>query len=564
MNTALLHAGLFCAVLSPLFAQGTIFSNLGRDYGRSMVISPLGIAATSHALASSAAAQILARGGSAADAAIAANAVLSVVEPMKNGPGGDVFVLYWQAATGKLSGLTGSGPAPRGLTPAFLAQKGIKTMPQEGIQSFTVPGAVDGWAKIHERFGKLPWRDLFTAAIAYAEKGFPVTEAIGESWLQADNLKKIRAYPESVRVFLPDGQPPRQGQVFRNPDMARMLQILAENGRDAYYKGEIAAAILKTSRAMGGTMTAEDLAAHSAEWVEPVSVDYRGWKVYELPPNSQGIAALEMLNIMETVPATPLGAASTTEMHKRIEAMKLAYSDIRRHVGDPRDYAAPIARLLSKDYARQRTKLIDPDRANADVPPGQMVGSDTTYLTIVDREGNIASWIQSVYSEFGSGVTAEGMGFILQNRGGGFTLEAGHPNVLAGGKRPFHTIIPAFMERGDLHIGFGIMGGANQPLAHAQFVSNFVDYGMNLQAALEAPRFTKRNAGGNDIAIEVRVPATTLQQLSAKGHEISIRRPYTQEMGRGQAILHDSKTGLNFAASDPRADGAATPEPVVR
>ncbi|MEY4939514.1 MAG: gamma-glutamyltransferase, partial [Verrucomicrobiota bacterium] len=333
---------------------------------------------------------------------------------------------------------------------------------------------------------------------------------------------------------------------------------------DAYYRGEIAAAILKTSRAMGGTMTPEDLGGYSAEWVEPVSVDYRGWRVYELPPNSQGIAALEMLNIMETSPATPLGALSAVEMHKRIEAMKLAYADIRRHVGEPKTYAAPVARLLSKDYARQRATLINPERANADVPPGQPVGSDTTYLTVVDRDGNMASWIQSGYSEFASGVTVEGMGFLLQNRGGGFTLEPNHPNVLAGGKRPFHTIIPAFMERGDQVIGFGIMGGANQPLAHAQFVSNFVDYGMNIQAALEAPRFTKRNAGGNDVSIEMRVPAATLQQLSAKGHEISIRRPYTQEMGRGQAILHDAKTGVNYAASDPRADGAATPEPIVR
>lgn len=563
MKTPLCCIGLFLSATA-LFAQGNVYSVLGRNYGRSMVITKQGIAATSNALASQAAAEILARGGSAADAAIAANAVLAVVEPMKDGLGGDLFALYWESASGKLTGINASGPAPRALTPEFLAQKGVKTMPQSGIHSFTVPGAVDGWAKVHQRFGKLPWKDLFAAAIAYADQGFPVTEVTDESWVLSENLKKAREFPETVRVFLPGSKPPREGEIFRNPDIARALRLIADQGPDAFYKGEIAAAILKTSQKLGGTMTADDLAAFSSEWVDPVSIDYHGWRVCELPPNTQGIAALEMLNIMETVPPTPLGAASAPEMHKRIEAMKLAYSDVRRYSADPRDYKAPVGGLLSKDYARKRAALIDPKHANPDVPEGQPIGSDTVYLTIVDRDGNIASWIESVYSEFGSGVTAEGMGFILQNRGGGFTLEPKHPNVLAGGKRPFHTIIPAFMERGDLHIGFGIMGGANQPLAHAQFVSNFVDYGMNIQAALEAPRFTKKNAGGNDIAIEGRVPAATLQQLSERGHEISIRRNFTQEMGRGQAILHDSKTGVNYAASDPRADGAATPEPIVK
>ena len=564
MNAAVRWVGLWCAVVTPLLGQAGGFSDFGRNYGRSMVISKQGIAATSHALASAAAAQILAKGGSAADAAIAANAVLAVVEPMKNGLGGDLFMLYWEAASGKLSGLNASGPAPRELSPGFLAKKGVTAMPQEGIHIFTVPGAVDGWGKVHERFGKLPWKDLFASAIAYAEQGFPVTEAISESWNEAENVAKVRKYPESARVFLPGGKPAKQGDFFRNPDMARALRLVADEGRNAIYKGAIAAAILKTSQALGGTMTAEDLAAFSSEWVQPISVDYRGWRVYELPPNSQGMAALEMLNIMEVTPPTPLGAFSADEMHKRIEAMKLSYADVRRYAGDPRSYEAPLARLLSKDYARQRAALIDPKKAKADVAAGQAVGSDTTYLTMVDKDGNIASWIQSLYAEFGSGVTVEGMGFLLQNRGGWFTLEAGHPNVLAGGKRPFHTIIPAFMERGEQHIGFGIMGGANQPLAHAQFVSNLVDYGMNIQAAIEAPRFTKRNSTGNDVSIEVRTPAATLQQLSARGHQISIRREYTQEMGRGQAILHDSKTGLNYGASDPRADGAATPEPIAR
>jgi gamma-glutamyltranspeptidase/glutathione hydrolase len=529
-----------------------------------MTISRQGIVATSQILASQAGAQTLARGGSAVDAAIAANAVLGVVEPMMNGIGGDCFAIYWDAKSGKLTGLNASGPAPRGLSPELLAKLGVKTMPTAGIHSVTVPGAVDGWARMHQRFGKLPWKELFQPAIAYAEQGFPVTEVIHEAWDGPAEARKLKAQADTARIFLPDGKPPEVGTIFRNPEMAAALRILAEKGRDAFYKGEIAAAILKTSQRLQGTMTAEDLASFSSEWVEPISIDYHGWRVYELPPNGQGMAALEMLNIMETAPASPLGALSAPEMHKRIEAMKLAYADLRRYDADPRTYDVPVAALLSKPYAKKRAALIDPAKANCDVPAGQPVASDTTYLTVVDRDGNIASWIQSLSGSFGSGITVEGMGFELHNRGAGFTLDPKSPNVLAGGKRPFHTIIPAFLEHGDLHIGFGIMGGPNQPLAHAQFVSNIVDYGMNVQQAMEEARVTKRNSTGCDISIESRVPLGTLQQLSERGHQIAIRRPYTQEMGRGQAILHDSKTGVNYAASDPRTDGAAVPEPIVK
>jgi gamma-glutamyltranspeptidase/glutathione hydrolase len=559
MTTVVRFVALLVLAMVPLSVP--VFGQ-GRNYGRSQVITQQGIAATSQTLASQAAVQILARGGTAVDAAITANAVLAVVEPMKNGLGGDLFAIYYDAKTGKLQGLNASGPAPRALTPEFLARQGVKTMPQQGIHSFTVPGAVDGWAKMHQRYGKLPWKDLFEAAIAYAENGFPVSEAIQESWADPATHPRIKENPEAMRVFLASGKATQEGDVFRNPGMARAFRLVAEKGPDTMYKGELAAAILKTSQNLGGTMTAEDLAAFSSEWVQPISIDYRGWRVYELPPNGQGMAALEMLNLMETAPPSLLGVFSPIEMHKRIEAMKLAYADVHRYDADPHTYDVPVAQLLSKEYARKRAALIDPKKASCEVPAGQPVGGDTTYLTIVDKDGNMASWIQSVYAEFGSGVTVEGMGFLLQNRGAGFTLEPRHPNVLAGGKRPFHTIIPAFMERGDMHIGFGIMGGANQPLAHAQFVSNIVDYGMNLQAALEAPRFTKRNSTGCDVSIEVRVPASTLQQLSERGHQIAIRREYTQLMGRGQAILHNSKTGTNYAASDPRADGAAVPEPI--
>jgi len=557
MTNFLRIAGLSLFVLSTLHAQAQ-----GRNYGRSMVISQQGIAATSQVLASQTGAQILARGGSAVDAAIASNAVLGVTEPLMTGLGGDLFVIYWDAKTGKLTGLNASGPAPKNLSPEFLTKQGIKRMPGDGIHSVTVPGAVDGWYKMHQRYGKLPWKDLFQAAIAFAEQGYPVHEGMVEIWSNPGNVRGLKGNDESARVFLPDGKAPKIGQVFKNPDMARAFRLIADKGPSAFYKGEIAAAIVKTSQRLGGTMTAEDLASFSSEWVEPVSIDYRGWKVYELPPNTQGFAALEMLNIMETKPPAPEGAFSAPEMHERIEAMKLAYSDVHKYSADPRNYDAPVAQLLTKEYARKRAALIDPKRANCGVEAGDPMGSNTTYLTVVDKDGNIASWIQSVFGYFGSHVTVDGMGFVLQNRGGGFTLDPSSPDVLAGGKRPFHTIIPAFMERGDEHIGFGIMGGAVQPLAHAQFVSNLVDYGMNLQEAMEAPRFSKNNAPGCDVSIEFRVPATTLQQLSERGHQIRIVREYVEAMGRGQAILHDSKTGTNFGASDPRADGAAIPEPI--
>ena len=565
MKTGWQAAGLALFTLLALQAQDGNENRtlgVGRNYGRSVVISQGGIAATSQVLASQAGAQILGRGGSAVDAAIAANLVLTVTEPLMTSIGGDLFVMYWDSKAGKLTGLNSSGPAPKGLSPEFLAKQGIKRMPQEGIHSVTVPGAVRGWYAIHEKFGKLPWKELFQPAIYFAEQGYPVHEGIAEVWNGAGLIRALEGNAESKRVFLPGGKAPRTGQVFKDPDLGHALRLIADQGPDAFYKGEIAQAILKTSQHLGGTMTADDLAAFAPEWVQPLSINYRGWNVYEMPPNGQGMAALEMLNIMETKPPTALGPFSPVEMHKRIEAMKLAYSDVHRYDADPRTYDVPTAQLLSKEYARKRAALIDPNRANCKVENGDPIGSNTTYLTVVDKDGNIASWIQSIYGSFGSKVTVEGMGFQLQNRGGGFTLEEHHPNVLAGGKRPFHTIIPAFMEKGDQHVGFGIMGGAVQPLAHAQFVSNFVDYGMNIQEALESPRFAKGNASGCEVSIESRVPEQTIQQLSERGHIIQLRREYVEPMGRGQAILHDSKTGTNYAASDPRADGAAVPEPI--
>jgi len=528
-----------------------------RSYGRSMVVTPYGIVATSYVQASQAGARVLEQGGSAIDAGIAANAVLGVAEPMMNGIGGDLFAIYWEAKTGKLYGINASGWAPRALTIEHLRQKGITRMPQTGIDSVTVPGAVDGWAKLHDRFGKLPWKQLFAPAIFYARNGVAVPEIIHGYW---EGAAPTLTDPESQRVYLRNGKAPAVGEVFFNPDLAETLTTLASEGRDAFYKGTIAQGILKTSAELGGTMTADDLAGFSAEWVEPVSVTYRGWKVYELPPNGDGIAALEMLNIMEQSQPSPDGPASAAELHTRIEAMKLAYADVKAYNGDPRFSTIPVAQLLSKDFSAKRARLIDPARANCEVAPGALSGSDTTYLSVIDREGNILSLIQSNYEAFGSGITVRGMGFALQDRGGLFSLDPKSPNVLAGRKRPFHTIIPAFMEHGTQHIGFGIMGGMNQPLAHAQFVSNVVDYRMNIQAALEEPRFTVSGRLGCNIVIESRVPAESLQKLREMGHVLEVREQYSTAMGRGQAVLNDSDAKIHFGASDPRADGAAVPE----
>ncbi len=529
-----------------------------RSYGRSVVATQYGIVATSQVIASQAGARVLEQGGSAIDAAIAANAVLNVTEPTSNGMGGDLFAIYWDAKTGSLYGLNASGWAPKALTIDHLHEKGVTAMPQEGIDSVTVPGVVDGWAKLHDRWGRLPWRGLFQPAIFYAKNGFPVAEII-HAWWDGDH-DGLLSNAESRRVFLPGGKVPEAGQLFRNPDVAHALTLVADEGEAAFYKGAIAQAILRTSDDLGGTMSADDLASYSAEWVEPVSTTYRDWTVYELPPNGDGIAALEMLNIMERFKPDAAGAHSSGELHTRIEAMKLAYADVKAYDGDPRFSKIPVDQLLSKTYAAKRAALIDPAHANCSVAPGALGASDTTYFSVVDRDGNILSIIQSNYNNFGSNVTVQGMGFALQNRGGLFSLDPKSPNALAGRKRPFHTIIPAFMQRGDQHIGFGIMGGLNQPLAHAQFVSNVVDYNMNIQAALEEPRFTDRQQLACKIVIESRVTPATIDALTRMGHVLQVHSGYTAAMGRGQAVLHDSSTGINYGASDPRADGAAIPE----
>ncbi|MFZ0520405.1 MAG: gamma-glutamyltransferase [Candidatus Acidiferrales bacterium] len=532
-----------------------------RTQGRSMVMSRLGVVAAENPLAAQAGASVLAHGGNAIDAAIATNAVMGAVEPMMNGIGGDLFAIVYDAKTGKLYGLNASGWAPAGLSIEFLKSKGIARMPQQGIQSVTVPGAVDGWSKLLARFGTKKFSELLAPAIYYAREGFPVPEWDAAYWANAvDLLKQDRI---AAATYLPDGHAPRVGEIFRNPDLAHSLELIASGGREAFYSGEIAKSIVAFSSGLGGTMTAEDLANYSSEWVEPISTTYHGWTVYELPPNGQGIAALEMLNIMERFSLAHFGRNSTDALHAMIEAKKLAYADMYRYVADPQFSQVPVQGMLSKEYAERRAKLIDMAKANCDVLPGEPempTRGDTTYLTVTDSDGNMVSLIQSNYAEFGSGLVADGTGFALQDRGGLFSLDPDSPNKLAGHKRPLHTIIPGFISNGQERIAFGIMGGFNQAQAHAQFVSNVVDFGMNIQEAMEAARFSKRTFAGCDVDVEDRVPAVVREELAKRGHQIVLRGAYSAAMGGGQAVRRDISSGVNYGASDPRKDGEAIPE----
>ncbi len=523
-----------------------------RNQSRSIVFSRYGVISTSHALATQAGVRVLERGGSAVDAAIAANAVLSVVEPMMCGPGGDLFLIHRSGRTGKLEGLNASGWAPRGLSAEWLRAQGHQAMPASGIHSVTIPGAVAGWHAAHQRLGKLPWSSLFEDAIALAEQGHPVHEVIASLW----DSPRLKESAEAARVFLPA---PAAGRIHRNPALARTLRLIAQDGPAAFYLGAIAQAIVEASRKHGGRIEAKDLAEFQPEWVEPISTTYRGWRVWELPPNGQGLAALLMLNIMEQFPAPAAGPLSAEALHWKIESMKLAYADLLAFNADPRHARVPLGGLLSKDYARQRAAEIDPRRARCDARHGQPRESDTTYLAAADAEGNIVSWIQSIRAAWGSGISPENTGFLLQNRGSDFVLTPGHPNELKPRKRSFHTIIPGFLEKDGVAMAFGIMGGANQPLAHAQFVSNLADYGMNPQAALEAARFTKAGPQGCDVQLEGRVPAAAVEALRSMGHLVELRLDYSMNMGRGAVAGIDPKTGARFAAADPRGDGHAAP-----
>jgi gamma-glutamyltranspeptidase/glutathione hydrolase len=530
--------------------------------GRSMVVSKLGIVSTPQFLASQAGAHVLEEGGNAVDAAIAANAVMGVVQPYVNGIGGDLFAIYYDAKTRKLYGLNSSGWTPKALTIDALKAKGIDEVNPIGVETIDIPGAVAGWDALHTRFGTLPFSKLLAPAIYYASNGFPLAERNARYWI-AKRLLDQPGYKETY-VIWPTA--PKPGDLFKNPALANSLRQIAAHGRDAFYNGPMTETMVKFLNAQGGLHTLEDFRDFQPEWVEPVSTTYRGWTVYELPPNGQGIAALSMLNIVELFPMAQYGHNSVDALHVMIEAKKLAYADMYKYVGDPRFTPVPVKELISKDLAAKRAKLVDMNKASCEVVPSDIEaeldkhGNSTIYLSVIDKEGNIVSLIQSNYAGYGTGMVAPGLGFSFQNRGALFQFTPGLPNSLAGHKRPLHTIIPAFMEKGDIRIGFGIMGGWNQAQAHAQFVSNIVDFGMNVQAALEQPRFTKETFGGCDVQMEETVPADIRAGLTQRGHEIKLLEPFSFTVGQGAAVVRDTTRAVNFAAGDPRSDGAAIPE----
>ena len=558
------HKTQFMLVLiAGILASGMTRENAmaqDRGQGRSMVISQTGIVATESPLASKAGAAILERGGNAVDAAIAAHAVMTVVAPMWNGIGGDLFAIVYDAKSGKYYGLNASGWAPAAQSVERLRQKGLREMPMHGIEPVTVPGSVDGWQKLLDRFGKKKMNEVLAPAIQVAQDGYPVTEWIAQHF--ASSVDLLRDSDAAAHTFLISDRAPRVGEILRNPDLAWSLQQIAQGGRDAIYRGEITKRILALSARHGGTLTAKDFSDYSSEWVEPISTTYRGWTVYEMPPNVQGIGALEMLNLMERFDLHSFGLNSTRALHVQIEAKKLAYADVIRYIGDPKSSKLPVSGMLSKEYAAERAKLIDMDHANCEVEPGTPMPSagDTIYLSVVDREGNMVSFIESNYAEFGSGLVADGTGFVLHDRGALFSLDPASPNAIAGHKRPLHTIIPAFMEKDQIRIAFGIMGGWNQAQAHAQFVSHVVDFNQNIQAALETARFTKPTFTGCDVLLENRVPGNVKAELEAKGHKITMHNGFSDAFGGGQAVMRDYATGVNYGASDPRKDGAAIPE----
>jgi gamma-glutamyltranspeptidase/glutathione hydrolase len=533
-----------------------------RDQARSMVVTKFGIVASSQFLASQSGAKILENGGNAIDAAIAANAVLGVTQPYVNGMGGDLFAIIYEAKTGKVYGLNSSGWTPKALTIDYLKSKNIDKIDPIGVHAVTVPGCVAGWDALRRRFGTKPFSELLAPAVYYAENGFPLPELGARSWISQALLAK----PGYKETYMPTGERPQLGDTFQNTALGSSLRQVAAGGRDAYYKSKLTETLVKFLQAQGGTHTLEDFAEFEPEWVEPISTTYRGWQVYELPPNGQGVAALSMLNIMENFPLKDYGHNSAAALHVMIEAKKLAYADMARYAGDPRFGPVPVPAMLSKDLAKRRADLITMDRASCKVLPSELSakleahGRETIYLSTIDKDGNIVSLIQSNYAGYGTGMVAPGAGFSFHNRGAGFELEPGKPNSLAGRKRPLHTIIPAFMRKGDLSVGFGIMGGWNQSQAHAQFVANVVDFGMNVQMALEAARFTKSTFDGCDVQVETRVSEAVRQELGRRGHIITPMPGFSGVMGNGEATMRDSKRAVNFAGSDPRTDGAAIPQ----
>jgi gamma-glutamyltranspeptidase/glutathione hydrolase len=536
----------------------------GKDFAtRSVVLARNGMAATSQPLATQAALEILQAGGNAVDAAIAANAVLAVTEPTGCGLGGDLFAILWDAKTEKLHGLNASGRSPKSLTMEHFKEKGLTAIPKHGPLPVSVPGCVDGWFELHERFGKHPIEAVLAPAIKHAKEGYPVTQTIAYYW--GLSVPRLAPYPGFTEQFTNDGHAPREGEIFSNPNLARTLTRIAEGGREAFYKGEIAEEIGAWMKEHDGFLTAEDMAAHTSDWVDPVSTNYRGVDLWELPPNGQGIAALQILNLLEPYPVREWGYGSVEHLHHFVEAKKLAFEDRARFYADPDFSPAPVERLISKKYADERRTLIDSERAALTQAPGAAIAEegDTVYLCTADAEGNMVSLIQSNYRGMGSGMAPAGLGFILQDRGELFDLEPGKPNSYAPEKRPFHTIIPAFITKdGAPWIAFGVMGGATQPQAHAEIVMNLVDFEMNLQEAGDAARLVHTGSSqptgtlmkdGGVVHLESGLLGAA-SELEARGHVITTG---SGVFGGYQAIMRDLKTGVLHGASEARKDGQA-------
>lgn len=531
---------------------------------RSEVIAKHGMAATSHPLATQIAVDILKQGGNAIDAAIAANAALGLMEPTGNGIGGDLFAIVWIAKEEKLYGLNASGRSPQSLTLPELLRRGLKEIPPYGPLPVSVPGCVDGWFELHGRFGSLSMKRVLEPAIQYAEEGFPLTEVIADGW--ANGSTKLKTYPGFAETFMPDGRAPRKGELFRNPRLAKTLRKIADGGRDAFYRGDIAKTIDTFMKQNGGYLSYEDLSEHRSEWVEPVSIDYRGYRVWELPPNGQGIAALQMLQILEEYNLAEYGFGSWEHMHLFAEAKKLAFEDRAKFYADPEFNKIPVRELISKEYADRRRKLIRLDKSADTYPTGNpnLEAGDTIYLTVADEDRNMVSLIQSNYRGFGSGMCPDGLGFCLQDRGQLFDLNEECFNTYEPGKRPFHTIIPAFITKdGKPYMSFGVMGGATQPQAHVQIVMNIVDFKMNLQEAGDAPRMVhagssqptgSRMTDGGFLQVENGFSYQTLRTLLNKGHDVRYADgPY----GGYQAIRYDAEQDVYYGASESRKDGQA-------
>ncbi|MFM8584718.1 MAG: gamma-glutamyltransferase [Planctomycetaceae bacterium] len=532
---------------------------------RSVVMARRGMVATSQPLAVQAGLRVLQQGGTAADAAIAANAVIGVTEPMSCGIGGDLFVLYWDAKTRTLHGLNASGRSPLNLSREKFASLGVDEIPVYGPLSWSVPGCVDGWEELRVKFGTRPLAELLAPAIEYAEEGFPVSEVIAKGW-QA-SVGALREWPDSAATYLVDGRAPATGEVFRNPRLAATYRAIAAGGRDAFYKGEIARKIVAFSEQNGGHFALEDFARHRSDWVQPVSTSYRGHEVWQLPPNGQGLAVLEMLNILEAYDLKKMGPHSADYLHLLLEAKKLAFADRARFYSDPEFADLPIAELISKEYAGRQRKRIDPDAAATQVLSGdpKISRGDTIYLTVVDAERNCCSFIQSLYHGFGSQVVAGDTGFALQNRGNLFALDDNHLNRFEPGKRPFHTIIPAFVTReGEPWLCFGVMGGDMQPQGQVQMLVNLIDFGMNVQEAgdmarvshvgSQTPTGQPMDEGGGTVQLEAGIPEATREALQRKGHK-TVRS--VGGFGGYQAILIDPRTGVLHGGTDPRKDGCA-------